>query len=67
MLSTMGKGCSLCSLVCDVLSCVFVTFPYGVLGELRYLIVSIPHLCLLPCFLISSDAYISIFSTIFVS
>ena len=28
-------------------SCVFVTFPYGVLGQVWYLIVSIPDLCLL--------------------
>ena len=30
-------------------SCVFVTFPYGVLGQVWYLIVSILDLCLLPC------------------
>ena len=29
-------------------SCVFVTFQYGVLGQVRYLIVSIPYICLLP-------------------
>ena len=28
-------------------SCVFVTFPYDILGQVRYLIVSIPD----PCFL----------------
>ena len=32
------------------LSCVFVTFPYGVLGQVWYLIVSIPDLCLLSYF-----------------
>ena len=26
-------------------SCVFVTFPYDVLGQVRYLIVLIPDLC----------------------
>ena len=31
-------------------SCVFVTFPYGVLGLMWYLIVSIPDLCILPYF-----------------
>ena len=31
-----------------ILSCVFVTFPFGVLGQVWYLIVSIPDLCLLP-------------------
>ena len=28
--------------------CVFVAFPYGVLGKMWYLIVWIPDLCLLP-------------------
>ena len=32
--------------MCDV-SCVFVTFPYGVPGQVWYLIVSILDLCLL--------------------
>ena len=31
-----------------VVYCVFDTFPCGVLGQMWYLIVSIPHLCLLP-------------------
>ena len=31
-------------------SCVFVAFPYGVLGQEWYLIVSIPDLCSLPYF-----------------
>ena len=31
-------------------SCVFVTFPCGVLGQVWYLIVSIPDICLLPYF-----------------
>ena len=31
-------------------SCVFVTFICGVLGQVWYLIVSIPYLCLLPYF-----------------
>ena len=34
------------ALLCIVFSCVFVTFPYGVLGQVWYLIVSIPDLCL---------------------
>ena len=29
---------------------VFVTFPYGILGQVRYLIVSIPDLCHLSYF-----------------
>ena len=28
-----------------MLNCVFVTFPCGILGQVRYLIVSIPDLC----------------------
>ena len=28
-----------------VFNCVFVTFPYGILGQVWYLIVSIPDLC----------------------
>ena len=35
--------------VCDVFLC-FVTFPYGVLGQVWYLIIWIPDLCLLPYF-----------------
>ena len=31
-------------------SCAFVTFPCGVLGQVMYLIVSIPNLCLLTYF-----------------
>ena len=34
---------------CDLFLC-FVTFPSGVLGQVWYLIVSIPGLCLLPYF-----------------
>ena len=33
-----------------IFSCVFVTFPYDVLGKVWCLIVSIPDLCLLPYF-----------------
>ena len=29
---------------------VFVTFPYGVLGQVQYLIVSIPYIGILPYF-----------------
>ena len=34
-------------------NCVFVTFPCGILGQVRYLIVSIPDLCQLSYFHIS--------------
>ena len=36
----------LLTLLCVVFSCVLVTFPYGVPGQVWYLIVSIPDLCL---------------------
>ena len=35
----------LLALVCDVKLCFFFTFPYGILGQVSYLIVSIPDLC----------------------
>ena len=38
----------LLSLLCVMISCVFVTFPYGVLVQVLYLIVLIPGICLLP-------------------
>ena len=34
----------------EMYSCVFVTFPYGILGQVWYLIVLIPDLCLHPSF-----------------
>ena len=42
-----GKGLT-SWLSCVVFSCVFVTFPCAVLGQVWYLIVSITDLCLLP-------------------
>ena len=39
----------LLALLC-VCSCVFVTLPYGALGQVWCLIVPIPDLCLLPYF-----------------
>ena len=44
----LGKGCHIGSFV--MFSCAYVTFPNGVLGHVRYLIVSIPDICLLPYF-----------------
>ena len=38
-------------------SCVFVTFPYGVLGRVLYLIVSIPDLCLFSYFFLIFLSY----------
>ena len=45
----LGKDKALGSLVCHTFLC-FVTFPCGVLGQVLYLIVSIPDLCLLHFF-----------------
>ena len=39
------------SLVCDIFLC-FITFPYGVLSQVWYLIVLIPDLCPLSYFYI---------------
>ena len=40
----------LLALLCVMFSCVVVTLPCGVLGQVWYLIVSIPDPCLLPFF-----------------
>ena len=51
---TCLEKADLLALLCLRFLCVFVTFPYGVLGKVWYLIVSIPDLCLLlsfDCFL----------------
>ena len=40
----------LLALLYATFSCGFVIFPYGVLGQVLYLIVSIPDLCLIPYF-----------------
>ena len=44
---TCWERADLLALVCVMFSCVFVTFPYGVSGQVWYLIVSIPDFCLL--------------------
>ena len=44
--SPTGKLADLLALVVDV-NCIFVTFLCGILGQVRYLIVSFPDLCLL--------------------
>ena len=45
---TYWERTGLLDLLYMMFSCVFVTFPYGVLGQLWYFIVWIPDLCLLP-------------------
>ena len=44
------KRDDLLALLYVMFSCIFVTFPYGVLDQVWYLIVLIPDLCLLPYF-----------------
>ena len=48
--SPAGKGLTSWLSCVWCFSCVLVTFPYGVLGQVWYLIVSIPDLFLLPYF-----------------
>ena len=36
------KRADLLTLLCDVFSCVFITFPCGVPGQVWYLVISIP-------------------------
>ena len=50
---TCSERDDLLALVCDVY-CGFVTFPYGILGQVWYLIVSIPDLCQLSYFYYSN-------------
>ena len=47
---TCSEKANLLALLCVMFYCVFVTFPYGVLGQVWYLVVSIPGLCLLTYF-----------------
>ena len=47
---TCWERANLLAILCVMFSCVFVTFPSGVLCQLWYLIVLIPDLCLLPYF-----------------
>ena len=46
---TFGERADLLALVGDVY-CVFVSFPCGIMGQVWYLIVSFPDLCLLSYF-----------------
>ena len=43
-----------------MLNCVFVTFPCGILGQVRYLIVLIPDLCCTSYFFLLPIFYISL-------
>ena len=50
LLVTCWERANLLALLYVMFYCVFVTFPCGVLGQVWYLIVSIPNLGLLPYF-----------------
>ena len=54
---TFWEGTDLLALLCVVLSCVFIIFPYGVPGKLWYLMVSIPVRGAVMCFV--TFAYVS--------
>ena len=49
-LATLWKRADLLAFLYVMSSCVFVTFPFGVLGQMWYLIVSIPVLCIFSLF-----------------
>ena len=51
---TCSERTGLMALLCVLFSCVLDTLTYGVPGQVLYLIVSIPDLCLLPYFLTST-------------
>ena len=46
--------------LCVMFSCVFVTFPYGVPGQVWYLTVSIPDIYLLPHFKLNEAIELSL-------
>ena len=60
---TCCKRADLLALVCDIY-CDFVTFPFGFLGKVWYLIVSIPDPCCLSYFEMS-PTLLSLIGTIF--
>ena len=47
---TCWERANLLALFCVMFSCVSAAFPRGVLGQMWYLIVSIPDICLLSYF-----------------
>ena len=49
MFNALWERADLLALVCDVY-CDYVTFPFGILGQVWYLIVSIPEPCCLSYF-----------------
>ena len=64
LLGTCWEIADILALLCVMFPCVFVTFPYGVLGQVWYLIVSIPDLCL-PHYFYQKDANMSIYLSVY--
>ena len=56
----LGKKVDLLALLYVMFSFVFITFTYGVLGQVWFLIVSIPDLCLLSYFYNLRDWFYSL-------
>ena len=52
---TSWERAGLLALLCVMFPRVFVTFPCVVLGQVWYLIVSIPDLCLVPYYLVTYE------------
>ena len=50
LMVTCWEKADLLALLYVMFYCVFVTFPYGVLGQVWYMIALIPEFCLLPYF-----------------
>ena len=50
LVTTCWERADLLTLLCVMFLCVFVTFPYGVPGQVWYLTVSIPDPCILLYF-----------------
>ena len=55
---TCRERASLLALLYLMFSCVFVTFPCGALGKVRYLIMSIPDIYILPYFVTGEMIYV---------
>ena len=49
-MTTCWERTDLLALLCVMFTCVLVTFLYGVLGQVWYLMVSIPDICLILYF-----------------
>ena len=63
--SPEGKGLTCWLFVCDIY-CGFVTFPFGILGQVWYLIVLVPDPCCLSYFEIACESIHTVISCLFV-